>query len=210
MTNTLVDFATQVVRDVGLPGIFLLMALDATGVPIPSEVTMLFAGYNVFLGHDALVAVIAAGVLGDLVGASVAWGIGYFGRMELIERHGAKVHITPARIALAEKWFDRYGTPAIFFSRMVPILRTFISFPAGAAKMPYGRFIVLSALGVIPWVAGWAIAGRELGSSYHSVQDKLHYVDLAVLVVLIAGAAYLILRQRRARAARAVEDGVGS
>jgi membrane protein DedA with SNARE-associated domain len=201
VTNVLVNFATHVVADLGLPGVFLLMALDATGIPIPSEVTMLFAGFDVFKGHNTLVGVILAGVVGDIVGGSVAYAIGYYGRLELLERHGAKVHITPERLALAERWFERFGTPAIFFSRMVPVVRSFISFPAGAARMPYSRFLVLSTLGVLPWVAGFAILGREVGSQYPSIQNKLHYVDLAVAALIVVGAIYLIVRNRRARPA---------
>jgi membrane protein DedA with SNARE-associated domain len=200
VTNALVNFATNVVSDLGLPGVFLLMALDATGIPIPSEVTMLFAGFDVFRGHNTLAGVIAAGVVGDLAGASIAYAIGYYGRLELLERHGAKVHITPERLALAERWFERFGTPAIFFSRMVPVVRSFISFPAGAARMPYPRFLVLSLLGVLPWVAGFAVLGRELGSKYASLQDKLHYVDLAVAGLIVIGAIYLLIRNRRAAA----------
>jgi membrane protein DedA with SNARE-associated domain len=198
ITNVLVNFATNVVADLGLPGVFLLMGLDATGIPIPSEVTMLFAGFDVFKGHNTLAGVIVAGVAGDVAGASVAYAIGYYGRLELLERHGAKIHITPERLAMAERWFDRFGTPAIFFSRMVPVVRSFISFPAGAARMPYPRFVVLSLLGVLPWVVGFAVLGRELGSRYASLQSKLHYVDLAVAGLIVVGAIYLVVRHRRA------------
>jgi membrane protein DedA with SNARE-associated domain len=203
ITNVLVNFATNVVADLGLPGVFLLMGLDATGIPIPSEVTMLFAGFDVFKGHNTLAGVIVAGVLGDLAGGSIAYAIGYYGRLELLERHGAKVHVTPERLAMAERWFERFGTPAIFFSRMVPVVRSFISFPAGAARMPYPRFLVLSLLGVLPWVAGFAVLGRELGSRYASLQSKLHYVDEAVLALIVVGAIYLVIRHRR----RATPDG---
>jgi membrane protein DedA with SNARE-associated domain len=199
VTNVLVNFATNVVADLGLPGVFLLMALDATGIPIPSEVTMLFAGFDVFKGHNTLPGVIVAGVIGDLAGGSIAYAIGYYGRLELLERHGAKIHITPERLAMAERWFARFGTPAIFFSRMVPVVRSFISFPAGAARMPYPRFLVLSLLGVLPWVVGFAVLGRELGSRYQSLQSKLHYVDEAVALLIVVGAIYLVVRNRRAR-----------
>lgn len=208
VTNSLVNFATNIVTDLGLPGVFLLMTMDATGIPVPSEVTMLFAGFDVFKGHNTLATVIAAGVAGDLAGASIAYAIGYFGRLELVERHGAKLHITPQRLATAERWFARWGTPAIFFSRMIPVIRTFISFPAGAARMNYVRFLVLSGFGVLPWVAGWAIAGRELGSNYNSVKDQLHYVDLAVLALIVLGIVYLVAaRRRRRRAERPAPRG---
>jgi membrane protein DedA with SNARE-associated domain len=207
VTNALVNFATNVVTDLGLPGVFLLMALDATGIPIPSEVTMLFAGFDVYRGHNTLLGVIAAGVAGDLFGGSIAYAIGYYGRLELLGRHGAKLHITPERLALADRWFERFGTPAVFFSRMVPVVRAFISFPAGAARMPYPRFLLFSLLGVLPWVTGLAVLGRELGSKYQSLQSKLHYVDLAVAALIVVGVIYLVIRRRRAGQRRAAHDG---
>ena len=196
VTNTLITFATHAVADLGLPGIFLLMVLDAMGIPAPSEITMLFAGYDVYTGHNSIVTVIAAGFLGDLVGASIAYGIGYFGRLELVERHGARFHLTPERMATGDRWFQRFGTPAIFFGRMVPLVRAFISFPAGAARMPFWRFLALSAAGALPWVAAWGIAGDALGPSYRSVQNQLHYVDDLIALLIVAGLAYFLWRRR--------------
>jgi membrane protein DedA with SNARE-associated domain len=201
VTNTLVDFATNVVADLGLPGIFLLSTMGSTGIPVPSEVTMLFAGYDVYQHHNTLVTVILAGLLGDLAGATIGYSIGYFGRLELVERHGAKFHLTPANMARGDRLFQRHGTPLIFFGRMIPLVRAFISFPAGAARMPYWRFLALTAAGSAIWISGWAIAGYELGPSYHSVQNKLHYVDIAIVVALVVGVVYLVVRRRRRRQA---------
>ena len=197
VTNALVTLVTHIVTDLGLPGIFLLLVAGSAGIPISSEVVMLFAGFDVYRGHFSLVAIIVVGVLGDLVGATIAYSIGYFGRMELLQRHGAKVHITPERLARAERWFERRGAAAIVISRLLPLVRAYTSFPAGAARVPYPKFIVLTFAGSLPWIAAWGIAGHALGSHYHSVVDQLHYVDIAALVLIIAAIAYLLVRRAR-------------
>ena len=197
VTNGLVSVATTIITDLGYPGIFLLVVAGSTGIPVSSEVVMLFAGFDVYKGHFTLPAIISAGVLGDLTGASLAYAIGYFGRSELLQRHSAKIHITPERLGRAERWFDRYGTKAVLICRVLPIVRAVVSFPAGAARMPYLRFLALSALGGVAWIAFWGILGRAIGSHYHSVQSNLHYVDIAAVVIIAAAIGVLIVRRRR-------------
>jgi len=197
ITNALVSVATTIITDLGYPGIFLLLVAGSAGIPVSSEAVMLFAGFDVYKHHFTLLAIILVGVLGDLVGASVAYAIGYFGRMELVQTHGSKIHLTPERLATAERWFARNGTLAVPICRILPLVRAYMSFPAGAARMPYVRFLALSALGGIPWIAFWGILGRAIGSSYHNVQSNLHYVDIAAVVLIVAAVAYWLLRRRR-------------
>jgi membrane protein DedA with SNARE-associated domain len=199
LTGPLVDFATNVVGDLGTAGIFLLMLLDSACIPTSSEAIMLFAGFKVADGRFTLLEIVVAGVAGNLVGSWIAYGVGYFGRIELIERHGKWMHITPSQLAWADRWFERYGGVTVFFSRMLPVIRTFISLPAGVAKMPFWRFTVLSVLGIIPWVLAWAIVGREVGDNWDNLQEKLHYLDYAIVAGLVAGIVYLIVRRRRGR-----------
>jgi membrane protein DedA with SNARE-associated domain len=158
---------------------------------------MLFAGFNVHDGHYSLFAVTAIGVLGNVAGSWIAYAVGYYGRLELVERHGNKLHIKQSHLALAERWFERWGAPAIFFSRMLPIVRTFISLPAGVARMPFWRFTVLTALGCIPWVFALAFAGKQAADNWTSWRDSLHYVDYAVGALIVLGIVYLIARRRR-------------
>jgi membrane protein DedA with SNARE-associated domain len=197
VTNALVNVATTIINDLGYPGIFLLLVAGSSGIPVSSEAVMLFAGFDVYKGHFTLVGILVAGVAGDLVGASLAYSIGYFGRIELIRHHGAKVHITPARLERAERWFARNGTIAVPVCRILPLVRAYMSFPAGVARMPYLRFLALSALGGVPWIAFWGILGRAIGSHYHSVQSNLHYVDIAAVVLIVAAIIVLIARRRR-------------
>src|SRR3982751_1655945 len=125
VTDKLADFATDVVGALGLPGIFLLMVPESACIPIPSEATMLFAGFNVSEGEYSLLAVTLVGTFANLVGSWIAYAIGYFGRIDVLEKHGAKLHIKPSHLEWADRWFQRYGGATVFFTRMLPIIRTF-------------------------------------------------------------------------------------
>jgi membrane protein DedA with SNARE-associated domain len=197
LTEPLVNLATNVIGDLGTAGIFLLMLLDSACVPTSSEAIMLFAGFKVADGQFTLLEILIAGVAGNVAGSWIAYGIGYYGRVELLERHGRWLHITPKHLAWADRWFERYGGSTVFFSRMVPVVRTFISLPAGVARMPFWRFTLLSTAGIIPWVIGFALVGKAVGGRWDDWQAKLHYVDYAVLAVIAAGLVYLVVRGRR-------------
>jgi membrane protein DedA with SNARE-associated domain len=196
LTDPLVNFATNVVGDLGLPGIFLLMLLESACIPIPSEATMLFAGFNVDKGEYSLFAITVAGVLGNLVGSWAAYAVGYYGRIELVERHGGKLHIKQSHLESADRWFQRYGAATVFFTRMLPIIRTFISLPAGVARMPFWRFTLYTVLGCIPWVLLLGFIGKQVGSNWEDWKNSLHYVDYAVAAMIVIGIAYLLLRRR--------------
>jgi membrane protein DedA with SNARE-associated domain len=201
LTDPLVQFAVDVVDKLGLPGVFALMVAESACIPIPSEGTMLFAGFNVADGHWSLFEITAVGVVANVVGSWIAYAIGWFGRVDVLERHGAKLHIKPSHLAWADRWFTRYGDATVFFSRMLPIVRTFISLPAGVARMPFWRFTLFTAAGCIPWVFLLALAGKEAGDNWGQWKDSLHYVDYAVVAVIVAGVAWLVLRRvRRANA----------
>lgn len=195
LTAPLVNGATDVVDAAGLPGIFGLMLLESACIPIPSEATMMFAGFNVSEGNLSLFGVVAAGVLGNLIGSWIAYAGGYYGRIELLEKNRL-IHVGPRQLERADRWFERYGDATVFFTRMLPIIRTFISLPAGVARMPFWRFTVFTVAGCIPWVLMLAVIGREVGDRWEDWNDKLHYLDYAVLAALIALAVYAVVRWR--------------
>jgi membrane protein DedA with SNARE-associated domain len=197
VTDKLAEWATNVVGDLGLPGIFLLMMPESACIPIPSEATMLFAGFNVYEGRYPLWAAVAVGVAGNVVGSWIAYAVGYFGRIELLEKHGRAFHVKPAHLAWADRWFERYGAPAVFFSRMLPIIRTFISLPAGVARMPFWKFTLYTLAGCVPWIFALALIGREVGANWESWKDSLHYVDYAVAALIVVGIIVLVVRRRR-------------
>lgn len=203
ITDSFVHFATNVVGDLGLAGIFLLMLAESACIPIPSEGTMLFAGFGVAQGRYSLVAITVAGVLGNLVGSWISYGVGYFGRMELVDRHAHKLHIKPQHVAWADRWFARYGEATVFFTRLLPIIRTFISLPAGVARMPFVRFTVFTLLGCIPWVFMLGFIGKQVGHNWTQWKNGLAYVDYVVVAAALGAIAYLTVRWlRRRRASR--------
>jgi len=206
ISETLVNETAQFVREAGLPGIFALMAISSACIPIPSEVVMLFAGFAVAdpgqsasQHHMTMLGVVLAGLLGTIAGSWVAYGVGRGGRLELLERHGSKLHMGPAQIERADRWFQRYGEPTVLFGRIVPLVRAFVSLPAGVAKMPFARFTVLSAIGTLPWVLALALAGHALGGDWKSVRKAFEYIDYAILALVVIGIAYAIVRRRRQR-----------
>src|SRR5919199_2880762 len=198
----LIDFVTRVIGEYGVPAVFGLMLLESTGVLIPSEAISPFAGYLVSVGKMSLLGAISAGVLGNLVGSWVAYSIGLWGGRELWLHYGRYVGVRSHHLHLAEKWFERYGEFTVFISRCLPVVRTFISFPAGTARMNFAKFTFYTLLGCVPWVFALTYLGYYLGKNWERVGSYLHYLDYAVAVALLAGAVYLYVRWRSSRSSR--------
>jgi membrane protein DedA with SNARE-associated domain len=203
ISETVVNDASHFVRDAGLPGVFALMAISSACVPLPSEVVMLFAGFAVAdpgqsasHHHLTLLGVVLAGLLGTMAGSWAAYAVGRGGRLELFERHGHA-----GQIERADRWFARYGEATVLFGRMVPLVRAFVSLPAGVAKMPLGRFTLFSLLGAIPWTLGLALIGHAVGGDWTNVRKGFEYVDYAIVALAIL--AVVLVRWRRARSAPA-------
>jgi membrane protein DedA with SNARE-associated domain len=217
VTESLVNDTSHFVRDAGLPGVFVLMAIGSACIPLPSEVVMLFAGFAVAdpdqsasHHHLTMLGIVLAGLLGTMVGSWVTYAIGRGGRLELLERHGSKLHMGPTQIGRAERWFERFGQPVVFFGRMVPLIRAFVSLPAGVARMPFGRFTALSLLGSIPWVLALALAGHALGGNWTTVRKDFQYVDYAILALIVLGIAYMVVRRRRGQRSQIGQPDGGS
>jgi membrane protein DedA with SNARE-associated domain len=194
--DPIVNAGTDFISSTGLPAVFVLMALESACLPIPSEAIMLFAGSSVAAGDLTLFGVVAAGVLGNLVGSWAAYAVGYYGRLDLLEKNKL-IHVNPKHLKWADDLFERYGDAIVFFSRMLPIIRTFISLPAGVAKMPFWRFTILTLLGCIPWVLMLALVGKSVGENWEEWREHLHYLDYAVVVAVVIGIAYWLIRRRR-------------
>jgi membrane protein DedA with SNARE-associated domain len=207
ITDKLVEFATNVVGDLGLFGVFALMVPESACIPIPSEATMLFAGFNLSSAPDAkhgytLLTLVLTGVVANVIGSWIAYAVGYYGRIELLEKYGARIHVKPKDIERADRWFQRHGEATVFFARMLPIVRTFISLPAGVARMPFWRFTLFTFLGCIPWVFALAFIGKQAGDNWTSWKNSFHYVDYVVLALIVVGIVYWLVRRRqRGRAA---------
>jgi len=202
VTNSLVTLATHIVRDLGVAGVGLLTLMSGVvGVP-GTEATMLFAGFNVYQHHLPLVGVVLAGILGDLIGATVAYVIGRLGLYELLDRRGSPLHVSPRRLEMAQRWFDRFGAPVVLVSRLIPLFRAAFPYAAGTMKMSYPRFLALAALGSIIWITGLGLLGRAVGSQWPTWRHDLEYVDYAVAALIVLAVAYLVVRRVRTLRAR--------
>ncbi len=215
---------TTFIGDHGLYAVFALMLLDSV-LPAASELVMLYAGVLasgalagqdiVLFGHRidshfwGYVAMSLAGVAGQTVGSIIGWAIGLYGGRPLVERHGRWLHLGPENLDRAERWFDRWGDWAVFLGRMTPVVRSFVSIPAGLARMPLGRFTLYSALGTIPWCFGIAGAGWALGSSWESFHHDFRYVEVLVGVGILALLVWYLRRRRATKMGRRASDPAG-
>jgi membrane protein DedA with SNARE-associated domain len=197
LTGPLVTFATHVINTLGLAGVLVMtMTTGVIGLP-GTEPTMLFAGFDVYQGHQTLVGIIIAGAVGDVLGATIAYSIGYWGRRELLERHGAKFHMSAERLERPHRWFERYGSPVIFISRLLPGIRAVFPYAAGVSQMRFGRFFLFTALGSVLWIGGLAVLGREVGHKWPSWRHHLEYGDYALGVIVVLLILYVVLRRLR-------------
>src|ERR1700722_7393020 len=197
---TVQHFITQY----GYLAVFLLMLAESACIPIPSEVIMLFGGAlaagAVPGAHPSLLGIIVAGVLGNLAGSYVAWAVGKYAGQAAVHRWGRRVGIREHDIDRATAWFERHGASAVLFGRVVPVVRTFISLPAGFAGMPAIRFGLFTTPGCIPWTAALAIAGYALGANWQSVANGFHGPTYAIAgIIVVAAAAAIVLHLRRRR-----------
>lgn len=204
ITAQLVTFATNVVNDLGYAGVTLMIVMSQVVIVPGTEATMMFAGFNVDTHHLTLIGIIVAGVLGDVLGASVCYAIGYFGLHEVLARPGSPVHIDERKIELTHRWFERYGAPVVAVSRLIPVFRSAPPYAAGIARMPYLRFVSMAALGSAVWITGWGLVGDAVGSQWQQLKHHLDYVDYAVVALIVLALAWWtlrLLRNRRAQAA---------
>ena len=197
LTAPLVNLATHAIGTLGLAGVALLMATSGIiGLP-GTEPTLLFAGFDVYNGTLTLVGVIIAGVIGDVLGGCIAYAIGFFGRHELLDRHGSKLHVSRRRLDRTHAWFERWGSAAIFCSRFIPVVRLAFPYVAGVSEMPFWRFVLWATLGSIVWVTGLAVLGREVGANWQTWRHHLEYVDYVGAALVAAAIVYVIVRRRR-------------
>jgi membrane protein DedA with SNARE-associated domain len=203
----LAPFITDSIGHYGLLAIFVLMLLGSACIPIPSEIVMAFGGAlasSTFaervLGDPSkslsLVGVIVVGVVASLVGSWLAYWVGYAGGRALIDRWGRYLLLRPHEVDRAHAWFERHGQGAVFFSRMLPLVRAFISLPAGVARMSFGRFTLYTTLGLLPWTIGLALAGRALGNRWTSVEKFVAPISIAFAVAIVAAAMWWIAKRR--------------
>ncbi|HOZ36783.1 MAG TPA: DedA family protein [bacterium] len=206
MITALIDFLAQLVIQIidalGYGGVFLLMAVESCGILMPSEVIMPFSGFLVALGKMSFWPVVILGGAGNLAGSLLAYYIGYKGGRPLIERYGKYIFLNKHDLDLSEKWFARHGELVVFAGRLLPVVRTYISFPAGVAKMDIKKFSLFTLFGALPWSFLFTWLGVKMGDNWELIKAKLHNFDLAIAVLVVAGVILFIIKQYRKRRAR--------
>lgn len=185
-------YIADIIGQVGYLGIFILMALESVCLPIPSEVVMTFGGFAAQRGDLNFWLVGLAGSLGCLAGSSIAYIIGYYGGRPFLKKYGKFVMINEHDLDRADRWFLKYGIEAVFITRLLPIVRTFISLPAGMAKMDFTKFAIYSFAGSLPWCYALTYAGIMLGKKWELLQQYWIYLDVFVILGLAALAAYVL------------------
>jgi membrane protein DedA with SNARE-associated domain len=195
----LASFIIAAISSGGYMGVILLMAVESACIPLPSEIIMPFSGYLVFRGEFDLFWVGMAGAFGCVVGSVPAYYLGLHGGRPIIERYGKYVLISHHDLDIADRWFVRYGDWAIFFSRLLPVVRTFISFPAGVARMNLPRFIFYTLIGSFPWCLGLAYIGMKLGENWDTLGIYFHKFDIVIGGLIAAGAIYYVFRHLKNR-----------
>lgn len=206
LVDALKEWIVHTVTDYGYLAVFVLMVLESACIPIPSEVTMLLGGALASAGFVEppnqplnFAVIVAMGTFGNLVGSWLAYWAGLRGGRPLVERWGRYILLRPHEIDRAEAWFARHGEAAVFVSRMLPVVRTFISLPAGVARMPFWRFTVYTFLGCVPWNLGLTALGYALGENWEQVETYFTPISIAVAAILAALIAWWFARRIRAR-----------
>jgi membrane protein DedA with SNARE-associated domain len=217
---SLTGSVTSAIGNHGLYAVFALMAIDAV-FPAASELVMLYAGAlasGAFAAHVSLfgtkvstpfwafVVMALGGTIGYLVGSLVGWAIGAYGGRPLLERRGGLFHLSPAKLERAERWFDRWDVWAVFVGRITPVVRSFISIPAGIFRMKLGSYTILTLLGSAIWCFALAGAGWAVGKSWERFHHDFRFVDYAIAIAVVAAVAWLVVRWRSARLARRAAD----
>jgi membrane protein DedA with SNARE-associated domain len=187
--DALLDFIRNTYDLIEWPGVTLLMAIESACIPLPSEIIMPLAGWMLVkdrgLGWEWLLLAAFSGALGNLIGSLLAYYVGVYGGRPLVDRFGRYILISHHDLDLAERWFTKYGNWAIFFSRVLPVVRTFISFPAGLARMNVWKFSLYTFVGSLPWSLGLAWAGFVLGEHWERIRDWMRPADIPILIVVL-------------------------
>jgi membrane protein DedA with SNARE-associated domain len=194
------DIAINWINSIGYWGILLGMVLESACIPIPSEVIMPFGGYLVSTGHLNIIGVIVIGTLGNIIGSLIAYAVGLWGGKRFIDRFGKYVFLSKKHLESAEKWFDKRGEITVFVSRILPAIRTFISLPAGIARMSLSKFLIYTAIGSVIWSSILTYVGYVLGNNWDHIQNFLHpiaYVVAAIVFFILVFLAVKVLKSRK-------------
>jgi membrane protein DedA with SNARE-associated domain len=185
-------FVIACISKFGYGGILFTMAVESACIPLPSEIIMPFSGYLVTTGELTMLGVTLAGAVGNVVGSIVAYYAGMWGGRPFVERYGRYFLVSHRDLDMADRWFQKYGEAAVFFSRMLPVVRTFISLPAGIARMNFPRFVLLTFVGALPWCWFLAYVGVKIGERLEDLRVYFHQFDVVIGLGLAAAVAFFV------------------
>ena len=191
------NVAINIISSLGYWGVFIAMTLESACIPIPSEAIMPFAGFVVSEGKMTLLGITIVGALGNLVGSLISYYVGLKGGRPLLERYGKYILISHNELDRADHWFEKYGPEAVFISRFLPGIRTFISLPAGIAEMDIKKFVVYTLAGSLPWAFVLGYAGIILGVHWDTIKNYFHILDIIVVIGVIVGIIYIVYEYRK-------------
>ncbi len=194
LLSSVTAFIIRVISVLGYPGVAFLMAIQTMAIPMPSEIILPFAGSLVVQGRFSLFALALVGGLGSAVGSSLAYYIGYKGGRPLVNKYGRYILISQHDLDLVEKFFQRFGNVSAFFGQLLPVVRSFVAFPAGAAKMSYPKFVAYTFAGSFLWSLVLGYFGMKLGENWGVLREKLHGFDTAIIVLILLLGVYWIYR----------------
>ena len=197
LISAVAGFVISTISRLGYGGIVLLMTIESACIPLPSEIIMPFSGYLVHRGELNLQLVALAGAVGCVIGSLIAYHVGAWGGRPLIEKYGKYILISPHDLAIADRWFERHGDITVFIGRLLPVIRTFIAFPAGVARMPLWRFNLYTFVGSYVWSLALAWIGMKLGEHWDTLGFYFHRFDAAIAVVGLAAVAWYVWRHVR-------------
>lgn len=195
-------FVIGVISTMGYWGIVLSMAIESACIPLPSEIIMPFSGYLVYTGRFGLIQTGLAGAFGCVAGSALAYAAGMYGGRPFMEKYGRYVLVTSKELDTADRFFERYGDAAIFVSRLMPVVRTFISLPAGIARMNFPKFVIYTFIGSFPWCLGLAWVGKIMGENWNTLGKYFHRFDLVIGVFILGAVSWFLWRHwpRKAKA----------
>lgn len=194
--ENLFSFVTYYIDVWGNWAILIGMALESANIPIPSELIFGFAGYLVFLGRLDFTSTVIYGVVGGLLGSIFSYFVGYYGGRPFVAKYGKYFFMSDAKVELAERWFERYGLIVVLLGRLLPVIRTFISLPAGFAKVNFAKFVLYTIIGSVPWTIALIYAGMALGENWHAMNAVGHQASLVVVFIIGISAIYLLYKKR--------------
>ena len=185
-------FVISTISLMGYSGILVTMAIESACIPLPSEIIMPFSGYLVTTGQFTMLGVTLAGAVGNVLGSIVAYYAGVWGGRPFVERYGRYFLVSHHDLDVADRWFAKYGEAAVFFGRMLPVVRTFISLPAGIAKMNFPRFVIFTFIGALPWCYLLAYVGVRMGEEWDNLRGYFHQFDVVIGIVIALAVGYFL------------------